>query len=292
MPPGPPKMPLFDFKKEKKTELGRSLEELPVAVIVPNPAQPRKTFDDESIAELAQSIRQVGLIQPLVVRKNGGVYELISGERRLRAIRSLGIKKVLCIVDRQTQDADSALMAVIENLQREDLNCFEEAECYKTLIDELGLTQEELAVRIGKSQSFVANKLRLLKLSAEARAAIDSFGLSERHARAVLRLDDPDDRMTAVKKAGEGRLSVTETERLVEKLLSENFDRKKAGAKPRPVIIRLVKDYRVFMNTINTACDQLRSGGVDVSVEQLDRDDGVDITIRVTKPETVRRRKR
>lgn len=285
-------MPLFDFIKDKKSELGRTLEELPVAVIVPNPAQPRKTFDDESIAELAQSIRQVGLIQPLVVRKNGGIYELISGERRLRAIRSLGIKKVLCIVDRQTQDADSALMAVIENLQREDLNCFEEAECYKALIDELGLTQEELAARIGKSQSFVANKLRLLKLAPEAREAITAGGLSERHARAVLRLDDPDDRMKAIEKAGEGRLSVTETERLVERLLDESYDKKRSGAKPRPVIIRLVKDYRVFMNTINTACDQLRSGGVDVQVEQQDRADGVDIAIRVTKPEAVRRRKR
>ena len=285
-------MPLFDFIKDKKSELGRTLEELPVAVIVPNPAQPRKTFDDESIAELAQSIRQVGLIQPLVVRKNGGIYELISGERRLRAIRSLGIKKVLCIVDRQTQDADSALMAVIENLQREDLNCFEEAECYRALIGELGLTQEELAARIGKSQSFVANKLRLLKLAPEAREAITAGGLSERHARAVLRLDDPDDRMKAIKKAGEGRLSVTETERLVERLLDESYDKKRSGAKPRPVIIRLVKDYRVFMNTINTACDQLRSGGVDVQVEQQDRADGVDIAIRVTKPEAVRRRKR
>ena len=285
-------MPLFDFIKDKKSELGRTLEELPVAVIVPNPAQPRKTFDDESIAELAQSIRQVGLIQPLVVRKNGGIYELISGERRLRAIRSLGIKKVLCIVDRQTQDADSALMAVIENLQREDLNCFEEAECYRALIGELGLTQEELAARIGKSQSFVANKLRLLKLAPEAREAITAHGLSERHARAVLRLDDPDDRMKAIKKVGEGRLSVTETERLVERLLDESYDKKRSGAKPRPVIIRLVKDYRVFMNTINTACDQLRSGGVDVQVEQQDRADGVDIAIRVTKPEAVRRRKR
>lgn len=284
-------MALFDFLKDKKTEIGRTLEELSIDLIVPNPAQPRKTFDDESINELAQSIKQVGLIQPIVVRKNGSEYELISGERRLRACKSLGLEKVLCIVDRQTQDADSALMAVIENLQREDLNFFEESECYKTLLDELELTQEELAARIGKSQSFIANKLRLLKLEKSAQEEIKRYGLSERHARAVLKLDSEEDRLAAIAKAGEGRLSVTETERLVEKLLNEQFDKKKAGAKPRPVIVRLVKDYRVFMNTVNTACDQLRSGGVNVDIEQTDRDDGVDILIRVTKPETVRRRK-
>lgn len=266
------------------------LEELPVAAIVPNPAQPRKTFDDESISELAQSIVQVGLIQPLVVRKNGSTYELISGERRLRAVRSLGMQKVLCIVDKQTQDADSALMAVIENLQREDLNYFEESECYKTLLDELHLTQEELAVRIGKSQSFVANKLRLLKLEPEAQEAIKRYGLSERHARAVLKLNTPEDRLDIITRAGEGKLSVNETERIVEKTLNEQFDKKRSGAKPRPVIVRLVKDYRVFMNTVNMACDQLRSGGVDVEVEQADREDGVDITIHVTKPETARKR--
>lgn len=277
-------MPVFDFLKDKKTEADRTLEEVPVAFIVPNPAQPRKTFDDETIAELARSIKQVGLIQPLVVRKNGPVYELISGERRLRAVRSLGMDKVLCIVDRQTQDADSALMAVIENLQREDLNFFEEAECYKALIEELGLTQEELAARLGKSQSFIANKLRLLKLTGEIRREIKRFGLSERHARAVLKLDGDEDRLRVIRRSGEEKLSVHETEKLVEKTLNERFDKKQAGAKPRPKIVRLVKDYRVFMNTVNIACEQLRSGGCGVRVDQTDTEDGVEIIIRVTKP--------
>ncbi len=134
-------MALFDFLKDKKSgtagaqsaEAKRQLVELALDSIVPNPAQPRKTFDDESISELAQSIRQVGLIQPLVVRKNGETYELIAGERRLRALRSLGSEKALCIVDNSAVDADSALMAVVENLQREDLKYLEEAECYKAL---------------------------------------------------------------------------------------------------------------------------------------------------------------
>lgn len=275
-------MALFNFIKEKKEDQGRQLTELPVASIVPNPNQPRKTFDDESIAELAQSIQQVGLIQPLVVRRNGDTYELIAGERRLRAVRSLGLERVSCIVDSGMQDSDSALMAVIENLQREDLNYFEEAECYKALLDGLDLTQENLAERLGKSQSFIANKLRMLKLSQPVREAINAYGLSERHARSILKLKDDSDRLDIVVKAGEDGLSVKDTERLVEKRLNALFDGKKEGARPRPVILRMVKDYRMFMNTVNSACDHLRSGGMNVDVEQSDREDGVDIVIHVT----------
>ena len=277
-------MPVFDLMKNKKNEPGRTLEEVPVAFIMPNPTQPRKTFDDETIDELANSIRQVGLIQPLVVRKNGPVYELISGERRLRAVRRLKMEKVLCIVDRQTKDADSALMAVIENLQREDLNFFEEAECYRTLIEELALTQDELAERLGKSQSYIANKLRLLKLTGEERRTVRRFALSERHARAVLKLGSEEERLKILQKAGEEKLSVHDTERLVEKTLDERFDKKHPGVRPRPMIVRLVKDYRVFINTVNLACEQLRSGGCGVTVDQKDTSDGVEITIRVAKP--------
>ncbi len=273
-------MALMGFLKERRSEDGRSLEELPVDSVFPNPAQPRKIFDEESIAELARSIEQVGLIQPIVVRRNGPVYELISGERRLRAVKKLGRERILCIVEKGTEDPDSALMAVVENLQREDLGFFEEAECLRQLIAEFGLTQEELSGRIGKSQSYVANKLRLLKLGAEERKLIQSGGLSERHARALLKLDDPEQRYTVIMKAAGERLSVQQTENLVEKTLSGV----RGGGRPRPVVIRLVKDYRVFMNTVNKACDQLRSGGVDVETEQRDRPDGVDIVIRITSP--------
>ncbi len=275
-------MALLDFLKERRTEDGRSLEELPVDSVFPNPAQPRKVFDEESIAELARSIEQVGLIQPIVVRRNGPVYELISGERRLRAVKKLGRAKILCIVEKGKEDTDSALMAVVENLQREDLGFFEEAECYRQLIGEFGLTQEELSGRIGKSQSFVANKLRLLKLGEDERTLIQTGGLSERHARALLKLDDAEERLAVIKKAAGDRLSVQQTENLVEKTLSGGA----RGGKPRPVVIRLVKDYRVFMNTVNKACDQLRSGGVGVETEQRDRSDGVDIVIRITNPKT------
>ena len=276
-------MGLFDIFREKSAETDRSLEELPVSRIIPNPSQPRRTFDEESIAELARSIEQVGLIQPLVVRKSGQFYELVSGERRLRAIKRLGLKRALCIVDKRADEVESALMAIVENLQREDLNFFEEAECYGTLIAELGFTQEELAERIGKSQSFIANKLRLLKLEPQVREAIGRRGLTERHARAVLRLRSLEDRLALVSKIGAAGLSVSEAEKLAESQLDDMYDKRRGGVKPRPVIVRLVKDYRIFLNTINNACDQLRSGGIAVDVEQTDTPDGVDILIRVSR---------
>lgn len=276
-------MAFIDYFRDRSKELGRSLEEVPVNRIVPNPSQPRKTFDDESIQELARSIEQVGLIQPLVVRRNGGAYELISGERRLRAVESLGMDKVLCIVDRFTQDSDSALMAIIENLQREDLNFFEEAECYNMLISELGFTQEELAERIGKSQSFIANKLRLLRLEPQVREAVKRRGFSERHARALLKLNGAVERMEMIIKIGEGGLSVKDTERLIEKKLDDNYDRRARGARPRPVIVRLVKDLKIFMNTLEQACEQLRGSGVGVDMTRVENENGADISIHIAK---------
>ncbi len=284
-------MAIFDFLSKDKKSDARQLTELPVSSIVPNPNQPRKSFDDESIAELAKSIEQVGLIQPLMVRKLDTGYELIAGERRLRAVRSLGMERVSCIVVSGMQDEDSAIMAVIENLQREDLNFFEEAECYKALIDGLDLTQEELAIKLGKSQSFIANKLRVLKLSDDERRAITENGLSERHARAILKLDEPEDRMNIIQQVAEGSLSVKATEELIDKLLNNMFDNKKTGAKPRPMIKRIIRDYRLFVNTMNSACNGLRNAGMQVDVEQIDRDDGVDITIHITKDDLARLRR-
>lgn len=277
-------MPVFDFLKESKNpEAAKQLVELPVAKIHPNPYQPRTTFDEESIAELAQSIRQVGLLQPLLVRKVGEEYELVAGERRLRAVTSLGMEKVSCIIQQEIVDETSAVMALIENLQREDLHYLEEAQCYASLLETYSLTQEQLAERLGKSQSSIANKLRLLKLSPEVKSAMVDAHLTERHARALLKLNDDKSRLDMVKKIGERGLSVKETEQMVEKTLDRQFDEKTDGARPRPVIIRLVRDYRIFMNTINDAVSALRESGMTVEVEQDDRPDGVDISIRVTK---------
>lgn len=277
-------MPVFDFIRNSDGAKGsKRLVEVNVASIHPNPYQPRATFDEESIAELAQSIQQVGLLQPLLVRKLDDGYELVAGERRLRAVTSLGMEKVACIVQQDIEDESSAMMALIENLQREDLHYLEEAQCYQKLLETYGLTQEELANRLGKSQSSIANKLRLLKLSDEVKAAMTEKRLSERHARALLKLTDDKQRLDAVERIAEKGLSVKETEQMVEKTLNKAYDEKQDGAKPRPKLMRIVRDYRLFMNTINQAVNQLRESGMTVEVEQSDRADGVDIKISVTR---------
>ena len=277
-------MPVFDFIRNSDGAKGsKRLVEVNVASIHPNPYQPRATFDEESIAELAQSIQQVGLLQPLLVRKVDDGYELVAGERRLRAVTSLGMEKVACIVQQDIEDESSAMMALIENLQREDLHYLEEAQCYQKLLETYGLTQEELANRLGKSQSSIANKLRLLKLSDEVKAAMTEKRLSERHARALLKLTDDKQRLDAVKRIAEKGLSVKETEQMVEKTLNKAYDEKQDGAKPRPKLMRIVRDYRLIMNTINQAVNQLRESGMTVEVEQSDRADGVDIKISVTR---------
>ena len=277
-------MPVFDFIRNSDGAKGsKRLVEVNVASIHPNPYQPRATFDEESIAELAQSIQQVGLLQPLLVRKVDDGYELVAGERRLRAVTSLGMEKVACIVQQDIEDESSAMMALIENLQREDLHYLEEAQCYQKLLETYGLTQEELANRLGKSQSSIANKLRLLKLSDEVKAAMTEKRLSERHARALLKLTDDKQRLDAVERIAEKVLSVKETEQMVEKTLNKAYDEKQDGAKPRPKLMRIVRDYRLFMNTINQAVNQLRESGMTVEVEQSDRADGVDIKISVTR---------
>ena len=277
-------MPVFDFLREsKKPEPEKRLEEIDVTKILPNPNQPRATFAEESIQELADSIAQVGLIQPLVVRPVQSGFELVAGERRLRAVKSLGMNTVMCIVQNDVVDETSAMMALIENLQREELNYLEEAVCYSQLLTTFHLTQEELAKKLGKSQSSIANKLRVLKLPPAVKTAMTEAGLSERHARALLSLREEKQQLDAVRKINEKGLSVKETELYVEKTLNRLYDEKRDGAKPRPIMIRLVKDYRLFMNTVNAAVNQLREAGMAVEVEQNDRPDGVDIQIKVTR---------
>lgn len=259
----------------------RKLLELPTESILPNPNQPRLTFDEESIGELAQSISQVGLIQPLVVRRSSGGYELVAGERRLRACKSLGMTTVTCIVEEQMREESSAMMALIENLQREDLHYIEEAQCYYALLNNYNLTQEALAERLGRSQSSIANKLRLLRLSPEVKSALQQANLSERHARAILKIKDEGAQLAVLKRAADKGLSVKDTERLVEKTLDKMYDDKRPGAAPRPMIIRQVRDYRLFMNTVNSAIDALRESGMMVDVDQDDLPNGVDIHIHV-----------
>lgn len=301
-------MAVFDFLKDKRSEEapakaaaqnaaeasslqggdGKRLLRLPADSIRPNPNQPRKTFDDASLAELADSIRQVGLIQPLVVRGAPGGYELVAGERRLRACKLLGMREVPCIVEETMVDQESAMVALIENLQRENLHYLEEADCYAQLIASYGLTQEELAARLGKSQSAVANKLRILKLSPTVKEAMVDARMTERHARALLRLRDDETQLAVIEKVRAKGLSVKDTEKMVERHLNRMYDEKQEGASPRPKILRYLRDYRIFLNTVNTAAKQLADLGMQVNIEQTDAPDGVDVFIRVRrKGETV-----
>ena len=258
--------PLGQHMAPPKRDLGRSLFLLPVDSIRPNPDQPRRTFDREELQELTISIAQVGLIQPLTVRRSGAGYELISGERRLRACELLGLKEVPCIVEEASPE-QSALMALVENVQRADLSFWEEAEGYRRLLAVYGLNREELCRRIGKSPAFLSNKLRLLRLSPAVRAAAEQGALSERHARCLLSLDtELIDRITK-----EG-WSVRQAEAYVAR----------AAPKPKPLrLLRLTRDCRLFLNGLNTLLEQLRQAGMGADMETQKREDGLTVTIHI-----------
>lgn len=249
--------------------------EVNIDQIVPNPAQPRRNFDEQELENLSQSIRVNGLIQPLTVRRTAGGYELIAGERRMRACRMAGMTTVPCIVNDCTADA-SAVMAMTENLQRQDLNMFEEAEGIKRLIDTWSVTQEEAAYRLGKSQSTVANKLRLLRLSEKERRRISDAGLTERHARALVRIDDPEVRKNALGTIIEHHYNVRQTDDYVMKLLVGN----EAGRQHKTFII---KDVRIFLNTISHAVKTMKQSGIPAQTLQSETDDYIECVVRIPK---------
>lgn len=265
-----------DTARQQAALQGRQLMMLPIDCIEANPNQPRRQFDEEGLRELSASIAQAGLIQPLIVRKIAGTFELIAGERRLRACRLLGMREVPCIVQRTTEET-SAVLALIENLQRRDLHFLEEAESYRQLLRTYGLTQEALATRLGKSQSFIANKLRLLHLSPAVRRAMVETHLTERHARALLRLRDERLQLEAISRIQDKSLNVKETERLVERMIEA------VTPSPRPKLLRLLKDYRLFLNTVKCGAEQLRDVGMQVELLQTDYEDGVDLLVRVRR---------
>ena len=207
------------MKLQRKGEfLSTRVQYIPLGRIRPNPQQPRRSFDEEGLAELAASIRSCGILQPLTVRRAGDGYELVAGERRLRAARIAGLREVPCLVA-QVGEEDSALLALMENLQRRDLDCWEEAQAIARLISRYGLSQEEAARRLGRAQPTVANKLRLLRLPEDVRALLRENGLTERHARALLRLQDPEVQRRAAGSMVRRGMNVAQAEAYVEKLL-------------------------------------------------------------------------
>lgn len=258
----------------------RVLRRIRISEIVRNPNQPRRYFDPEAIATLAESIRQYGVLNPLTVRRtaNGG-YELVAGERRLRAARVAGLTDVPCLLI-NADGEDSSVIALVENLQRRDLDFFEEANGFKRLIEQFGLTQEEAARKVGKTQSAVANKLRLLRLSQQNMELIRCNNLTERHARALLRLNDEADRIDVTNYIIEHELNVSRTEEYIDEFL-------KAKENPQPVVepesgkhvVRLFKDVRFFLNTLNRAVGVMVDAGIGATVKQQESDDGLTLTI-------------
>ncbi|QDR83085.1 Nucleoid occlusion protein [Sporomusa termitida] len=249
-------------------------------IVIPNPFQPRKTFNDDSLQELAASIREFGVIQPLLVRRRGPVYELIAGERRLRASRLAGLPEVPVIV-RELEDKEMAELAMIENLQREDLHFLEEAEGYQHLIASFNFTQEELARRVGKNQSTIANKLRLLKLASEVRQAVVGQNLTERHARALLKIEDTHVQLEILGGVKEKGLNVRETEDLIETYTVNISREKEKQATPKQTVVKIIKDVRIFINTINSVVSQMKKSGMDIKVKQDIEGDYVIINIQV-----------
>ncbi len=245
--------------------------------IKPNPFQPRRDITQEKIDELAQSIKASGLIQPIVVRRVGSNYQLVVGERRYLACKKLGWKKISAAVKTLT-DNDMATTALIENLQRENLNIMEEANGYASLMKNFNLTQEVLAQRLGKSQSTIANKIRLLKLPESVRKELQEHNLSERHARALLRLDSEETQLKMIEEIKHRGLTVNQAEKRIEKISGEKEGQNKAkGSKP------IIRDMRIVLNTIREAVAMIQSSGLYPEVDETVEPDYIEVNIRLTR---------
>jgi len=253
-----------------------SVVNIPIAKIKPNARQPRKYFDKDALLELARSIMQNGILQPLTIRNSeDNMYELIAGERRLRAALMSGLTQVPCIVI-EADDNRSAVLSLLENLQRQDLNFFEEAEGIVKLIEYCGLTQDQVASSLGKTQSTIANKLRLLRLNQNIRSIIIDSGLTERHARAMLRLGEGE-RTAVLKQIISNDLNVSDTEKLVEQLIFPG------QAKPDSHTIPIIKDVRIFLNTITNAVNVMKKAGIDAVAVKQEFPEYYEYTVRIPK---------
>ena len=251
---------------------------LPIERISPNPRQPRRHFPEQPLRELAESIRQHGVLQPLSVEKTAGGYVLVAGERRLRAAGLAGLTHVPCILVRVSPQ-DSALLALVENLQRSDLHYLEEAEAISRLITTYGMSQEEAARRLGRSQPAVANKLRLLRLSPACGELLRKYELTERHARALLRLEGEQAQTAALRHIGEKQLTVAAAEEYIEGQLQKKQREDKAGRKP----LYIIKDVRLFLNSVDRGMETIRRAGVDARFDRRDSEEEITITIQIPK---------
>ncbi|MDF2523051.1 MAG: ParB-like partition protein [Clostridiales bacterium] len=274
----------LQFTKPEKKEEQKNITYVSIESIRPNPYQPRKRFDKAALEELCESIKQYGVLQPINVRKiTSSSFELVAGERRLRAATMAGLKEIPTIIV-NVDDNDSAVIALIENLQREDLSYMEEADGYNNLITEHNFTQEELAQKIGKSQSTVANKIRLLKLPPLVKKILSDNNLTERHARALLKLHDEQLQLKVLRHVCEKGLNVKKTEDLVERAI-DRFSRQTNQKDSERKFTRSIKDIRIFVNTIRQAIDLMKKAGVNAKAAQFDRGEYIEFVVRIPKKE-------
>lgn len=283
---------LLSLGKRKTPNVYGKVLSIPIGRILPNPAQPRKSFSEEGLLRLAESILQFGILQPLTVRPADElpgelysrkeiplVYELIAGERRLRAAKMAGLIEVPCMVV-AANDRRSAELAVMENLQREELSLFEEASAVASLIDIYGLSQEEVAGVLGVSPSTVAGKLRLLRLTPSERMLISRHGISERHAKALLKICDPEKRLEVLRQTIRLECSVSATEELVDRVLCPDEEKPSKEPRRRTAVLR---DTRIVDNTLDRAIETIEKAGISIERERIETADYVELMIRIKK---------
>lgn len=254
--------------------------QIPVGMIIPNPEQPRKIFTDSELGELTNSIREFGVLQPLLVKKaEGKKFILIAGERRLRAAKLAGLSRVPAII-KELQEPEAALIALVENVQREDLNFLEEAKAYKKLMDDFNLTQGEIAKRVSKQQSTISNKIRILSLPEELQQVLMANKLTERHARALLKLTEEGDRKKVLNRVIDNNLNVKQTEKLVEDVIAN-----KEKAKIKKNKINYIS-YKIYLNTIRKAFNQVKT--VEKGARFIENDHGEFMEVKILIPKNDR----
>lgn len=270
-------MPLLK-KSPPKPKSGGNILMIPEQEIMPNPTQPRRHFDRQELANLAQSIRANGILQPVTVRTIPGGYELIAGERRLRAARLAGLTHIPCILI-NADDRKTALFSLLENLQRQDLSFFEEADALQKLMRVYGLSQEEAARKLGMAQSTLSNKLRLLRLPESIRHTLEREHLTERHARTLLRLETAAQMEEALSRIIDEKLNVAQSEKLIDQLFQKPISEKKGKKAP----IKLFKDVRLFVNTLNHAVDTMKRAGISAASSRNETDEYIEYVVRIPK---------
>ena len=271
-------MDLVQTATEQKQ--GEAIMELSIAEIQPNPFQPRLYFDPAQLEELSNSIREYGVLQPVIVRLVDGKYQWVSGERRFRASMLAGKESIPALI-RQLSDREVAEMALIENLQREDLNYFEEAEGYARLIQEFQITQEEVAKKMGKSQPTIANKLRLLQISQRVRKEISVDVITERHVRSLLKLKNEEQQLDVLNRIYKNNLNVRQTDDLIENVLIAEEENIREQKKKK--MMKAIKDMKIFVNTIKGTVKTIQDAGMPAEISESENDEYLEVVIRLPK---------